>query len=181
MQERHYSKWNPHLVFAFADTAAFTKGYPEDRKNPCSTAHRGADWELSCLWGCHGLHGLHWCWSLVISSWPFSNERAYSEGQESQVLKYSHIPVSCLNSISPSLSHLLSWTFLTSEGAWVAELVQHPTLDLSPSHDLRIVGLRPALGSYSVQSLFGILSSSHFLSLCSNLLPNSSCSLFLDK
>ena len=32
-------------------------------------------------------------------------------------------------------------------GAWVAQLVKHPTLDFSLGPDLRVMGLSPALGS----------------------------------
>ena len=34
-----------------------------------------------------------------------------------------------------------------SAGAWVAQLVKHPTLDLSPGLDLRVMSSSPALGS----------------------------------
>ena len=32
-------------------------------------------------------------------------------------------------------------------GTWVAQVVEHPTLDFSSGHDLRVVGLSPMSGS----------------------------------
>jgi len=32
-------------------------------------------------------------------------------------------------------------------GAWEAQLVEHPTVDFSSGHDLRVLGWSPALGS----------------------------------
>ena len=58
--------------------------------------------------------------------------------------------------------------------AWVALLVEHLTLDFSPGHDRRIVGLSPELGSMlSMQSAWG--------SLSLPLLLSPICSLFLKK
>ena len=45
---------------------------------------------------------------------------------------------------------------MESWGAWVAQLVEHLTLDFTSGHDLRVVGM--SLGS--VQSLLEILSGS---------------------
>ena len=51
-------------------------------------------------------------------------------------------------------------------GAWVAHLVERPTLDFSSGHDLRVVGSSPALVSpLTVQSLLGILSAPPLLVL----------------
>jgi len=36
---------------------------------------------------------------------------------------------------------------LALRGAWMAQSVEHPTLDFSSGHDLRVVGLSPVLGS----------------------------------
>ena len=33
------------------------------------------------------------------------------------------------------------------KGAWVAQLVKHPTLDFNSGHDLRVLGLSPVSGS----------------------------------
>ena len=41
---------------------------------------------------------------------------------------------------SLNLNHL-SW------GAWVAQSVEHPTLDFGPGHDPRLMGLSPVLSS----------------------------------
>ena len=49
------------------------------------------------------------------------------------------------------------------QGAWVAQLVEHPTLDFGLGHDLTAVGSSPTSGSVlTVWSLLGILS----FSLC---------------
>lgn len=61
-----------------SDKAAFSKATQRDRRRPCPIAHKGVRWELPSLWGCHGPHGLHWCWSMVTSSWP-SREKEYLE------------------------------------------------------------------------------------------------------
>ena len=46
------------------------------------------------------------------------------------------------------IGHNICW------GAWVAQLVKHPTLNLSSGHDPRDVGLSPTSGSeMSVESV----------------------------
>ena len=43
--------------------------------------------------------------------------------------------------------------FIKLRGAWVAQLVEHLTLDFGSGHDLRVMGSSPVLGSVlSVQT-----------------------------
>ena len=60
-----------------------------------------------------------------------------------------------------------------NQGAWVAQLVKHLTLDFGSSYNVTVLGLSPTSGSVlTVRSLIGILS----LPLCVPLLCSSSLS-----
>ena len=48
--------------------------------------------------------------------------------------------------------------------ACVAQLIEHQTVDFDSSHDPRVVGLNPMLGSVPNVELLGILSLSLYLS-----------------
>ena len=56
-----------------------------------------------------------------------------------------------LDSLSPSLSAppLVFLSFSQNKeywGAWVAQLVEHPTIDFSSGHDLTVCGIEPHVG-----------------------------------
>ena len=75
-------------------------------------------------------------------------------------------------------AYLMTFFWVT----WVAQLVKHPTLGFSSSHNLTVHEFEPCMGlcAMTVQSLLGLLSSSlstpfplmHILSLSQNKLKN---------
>ena len=54
-----------------------------------------------------------------------------------------------MTSFQLAFQHALFFSILRkrNEGAWVAQLVKHPTLDFCSSHDLGVLGWSPALDS----------------------------------
>ena len=67
--------------------------------------------------------------------------------------------------------------YLGGRAAGVAQSVKHPTVGFHSGHDLRIMGLSPALGLHSAQSLLEILSHSPFPSASVPLLLTCTLSL----
>ena len=77
---------------------------------------------------------------VLVKSTGFTST-LLNQSQDVSITSYRKLGKVCLIGWLWELNSIILW------GSWMAQLVEHPTLDFSSGHDIRVMGLSPTSAS----------------------------------